>query len=140
MSIDIISVIETIISLIGAGIILLAIIRGFQIGRALVSGIYRRRAFWISAVGAFAFLSILTGTVPFIFSIVSGTVAFVIFLVLVVVIFTFVDSTILAAMEMDFFHRDTLRWKQFRSPSYAVLFAFVLFILGTSFTDVFGPA
>ncbi len=42
----------------------------------------------------------------------------------------FIDVTILAAMELDFFHRNTMRWREIRLPLYIIAFAVgVIFLL-----------
>jgi len=123
MPVDILPIIDTVGSLTGAGMLLLAVIRAAQIRSALVSQIFRRRAFWIVVVGVFLTIAILTEN-----SLNNGP-AFLFLLVLIVIIPAFIDRTILAAIDMDFFHRDTLRWKKFRLSSYSVPLVFVVFIL-----------
>ncbi len=120
MSIDIPTIIGTLVPLIAAGICLLVAIKAVEIGRVLVSPVFRRRAFWIAAVGVFLLSVLLVGDVPYLAA--SG-VSFILFLALILVIFAFVDSTVLVALETDFFHRNTLRWKQVRWPSYAIVLA-----------------
>lgn len=118
MSIDILTIIGTLVPLIAAGICLLVTIEAVEIGRALVSQVFRRRAFWIATVGVFILSVLVVGEVPFL---ASSAVSFILFLALIAVVFAFVDSTVLAAIETDFFHRNTLHWKQLRWPSYAIV-------------------
>ncbi|MDA4130240.1 MAG: hypothetical protein OK457_05680 [Thaumarchaeota archaeon] len=133
MSINILPVINLLSFFIQAGLELFVIIRAAQIGKALVGQIYRRRAFWIIAMGVFLFFGTLVNF-PEPFNSVAGDyvliaglpLSHISFAFIFPVIFAFVDSTVLAALELDFFHRDTLRWKKFRKPSY--LAPLVLFL------------
>ncbi len=130
MSIDISSIIDVLSSLIIVGLLLLAVIRAVQIGRGLVSRVFRRRAFWMAVFGVFFLVAVLT-TIPSFDTIsIVNFLGGISFLLVFPVTFAFVDSSVLAAIEMDFFHRDTLRWNQFRMPFYVVPLALViLFIL-----------
>ena len=49
------------------------------------------------------------------------------FLVQLTLVFAFIDSVILVAMEMDFFHRDTLHWRRLRVPAYVVVLVAIFF-------------
>jgi hypothetical protein len=129
MSIDISSVINALLfieRLIIAGILVLATYRALKIGRALVSSVYRNRAYWLAAL-TIAF--IITGlnvyvtypNTPLGYFLNRNDYNFL-FLVELSLVFAFLDSVILVAMEMDFFHRDTLHWRQLRIPAYVVVF------------------
>lgn len=64
---------------------------------------------------AFFLFGTVTGFVPFL-----GVVSFVLFLAALIVLLVFIDGTMLAAMEIDFFHRNTLHWRQVRVPFFIV--------------------
>lgn len=138
MSIDVVSIIDNSASLLNVAILLLAAFRGFEIGRKFVSRVYRNRAFWIAGVCIALVLQGSTGYDPSLNNtLIGGLPLFEItFFVLFFVIFVFIDSTILVTLEMDFFHRNTLRWKQIRRPFYLVglaLFA-LIFLPGNPLT------
>ena len=116
MSSDIPFLIIVVTTIIETGINIFAAFRAVQIGRALVAPIYRNRAFLLSALLAYAViitpLSFTTLQVESTF--VGAIVNAIPFGVFLICIFVFVDSTVLAAMETDFFHRDSLGWKRGR--------------------------
>lgn len=131
MSIDVVSLIDSLSWLVTSIIAILVVYRGIEIGRALVSGVYRNRAFWVAALGLVIFIQALPGYVPFVGEVVIvGVPLFEIaFLSLFLAFFAFVDSTILVALEMDFFHRNTLHWRQIRIVGYPLVFGFIITIL-----------
>ncbi len=100
--------------------------RAVQIGRALVTPTYRSRAFWTAAVMlVFVFASCLDAYVAF-FSTPQASVGYAALgavpsVAEIVLLFAFIDSTVLSSMEMDFFHRDTLGWKRLRAPLYVAV-------------------
>ena len=128
MSIDIPFLIMVVTTVTETGINIFAAYRAFQIGRALVTPIYRNRAFWLSALLTYAviitplnFTTLRVGS-----SLVGAIVNAIPFGVFLVCLFVFVDSTVLAALETDFFHRDSLGWKRGRR------LAFVLLLVGVA--------
>ncbi len=135
MSIDVSSIIDVLLfisRIIIAGILLLATYRALKIGRALVSSVYRSRAYWLAALTVIFIISAFNAYVtypntPLGYFLSRNDYNFP-FLVGLAVVFAFVDSVILVAIEMDFFHRNTLHWKQLRMPTYAV-FLVSIFIL-----------
>ncbi|MFI5420236.1 MAG: hypothetical protein ACHQ1H_04655, partial [Nitrososphaerales archaeon] len=108
--------------------------RAVRIGKALVSPIFRKRAYWTAILmlsGAISSLTVFfpTTSVP----IINFLLALPFFAVLFVIL-AFVDSTIAATKELDFFHRDTLRWSKFRILLYVILIAGIIIALpGVSF-------
>lgn len=125
MASDITLLVNDLSNLITSGIFVFGAFRAVQIGRALVSPTYRNRAFWTAAIMVvFVVVSAVDMYVPF-FSSTQDTVtnAFLASLpgtAQLMFLFAFIDSTVLASMETDFFHRDTLDWKRGRKPAYAV--------------------
>jgi hypothetical protein len=89
-----------------------AALRAFTIGRVLVNRVYRIRAYFM---GVFAVIVIVSFLIP-------GELYFP----LLFVFFIMVDTTILAALETDFFHRNTLRWKQIRIVAYPLFVVLVI--------------
>lgn len=125
MSSDTLSLITFLSTILSTGIFLFGAFRAVQIGRSLVSPVYRNRAFWIAAVMAYTVVLTVLTFVPIYSSpeitIIGAILNALPFAVLIAFVFAFVDSTIMAAMEMDFFHRDTLGWKRIRKPAFIVL-------------------
>jgi hypothetical protein len=98
-----------------------AAFRAFTIGSALVNRVYRNRAYFM---GVFA----VTVIVSFLLIPVSFLIPGELYFPLLFVFFIIVDSTILAALDTDFFHRNTLRWKQIRMVAYPL---FVLLVINS---------
>jgi hypothetical protein len=109
-------------------ILVVAGIRGIQIGRSLVDRTFKNRAYWGSLLvlyaaffqAQFSLFNFRPGFAP------SYLYAFLYSLdwdFLFILIFVFIDSTIMVTMRMDFFHRNTLRWASIRKaliPLYIV--------------------
>jgi hypothetical protein len=116
MSIDIVSLIDN-ASYYGAlAILLFAAYRGFTIGRALPSRVYRNRAFWIAVLCVAIFFQ---DQIPDGIMVGGGLPLFQLtFFIELFVLFVFIDSTALVALELDFFHRNTLRWRKLRPVFY----------------------
>jgi hypothetical protein len=112
---DILNAAQDIILVAGVGILLLATYRGFQMGRVLMRGAYRNRAFWTGATS----VALLLFTLVTFYS--SSPLPF---FVIVAVLLAFVDSSIKVAQETDFFHRSPLDWQRFRKPIFVLFFAF----------------
>jgi hypothetical protein len=104
----------------------LAAYRAFASRRVLATLLYRNRALWTGTVALITipfeawaiFLentgsSVTLGLVPPV-----GTPEFYLFVILTAafaaVAFAWIDSTIRVALELDFTHRDVVRWKKFR--------------------------
>jgi hypothetical protein len=126
---DIINLVGVLAILLGLGIMVFASYRAVEIGRVLVKGAYRSRAFWSSAVMIIIVISNLAGVLP---------VPFPVFLIpILIVILAFVDSSIRVAQEMDFFHRSALGWQGVRKPLYVILLlSSVIFVWALLFTSL----
>jgi hypothetical protein len=135
MSSDIVSLITDLRYLIGMGIFLLGSYRAVTIGRALVSRVYRNRAFWTAAVMIAFILTNFLDLTSLSSAIAVNTLGDILgtlpYIAETLLLFAFIDGTILVGMEMDFFHRDTLKWRRGRKPLYAafvVSLAVVFFV------------
>ena len=96
--------------LVTGGIALLSATKAVGIGRGLVNRIYRVRAYWTAALVIFAVVQIFIFRGGFL---VDGQPLYLMsFYIFFLVMLVFIDSTVLATLEMDFFHRNTLRWKR----------------------------
>jgi hypothetical protein len=128
MPIDISSTINVLLfieRIIIAGILLLSTYRALKIGRALVSSVYRSRAYWLAALMVAFTIAALNTYVTYPNTLLGNFLSrndynFP-FLVELTLVFAFIDSVILVAMEMDFFHRDTLHWRQLRALAYVIV-------------------
>jgi len=114
--------------------------------RALASGVYRSRALWTGMgaimILAYGLLQIVAENSPGFFStfapeffstFATGIFYFVFTIVAVIVIFSWIDSTVMVALDMDYFHRDSLHWRGLRRYLWvAVLVAAVLGGFGTT--------
>jgi hypothetical protein len=105
--------------------------RGTQMARAFVSKVYRTRAIWIVAVSLALLFTYLVGHAPYVSDLNVGTIPIGFFSIFILLIFLvpFIDSTILVALEMDFFHRNTLRWRRGRILFYILMYGDIAFIL-----------
>jgi len=114
--------------LVSAAIAFLSVFRAVGIGRGLVNRVYRVRAYWGAALNVYTILYMfifragLSGNGQPLYYVTN----FIIFLIILV----YIDSTVTAALEMDFFHRNTLRWKQMHLLIYPVFAASVVFFFG----------
>lgn len=117
MAADFLSLLGPASFLIASAILVLAAYRGVELTRAFVNNVYRNRAIWMVAVVLVALFGTLSNFVPS-----SGQVSLLLLVVVIVVVFAFVDASILAALEVDFFHRNTLGWKRARVFVYLLLY------------------
>jgi len=104
----------------GVVIFLFATYRALTIGRVLVRGVYRDRAFWTAGTLIALILLTAAGSLP-----PSNPLSPLSFVLIFVVLFAFVDSSIRVVQETDFFHRTPLGWQRVRKPFYVVLVAFL---------------
>jgi hypothetical protein len=114
-----------------AGIVYaLAVVRGVQMSRAFVSRVFRNRASWVVGISAVILVNDFLGHVPYVNNVGKGgiPVSFLFFLILLAIVFVFVDSTVLVTLELDFFHRDTLRWRRARYMGYLAVIGEIAFI------------
>jgi len=123
----------------------LAAYLAFTSRRVLTTPLYRGRALWTGTVAVIVSLfdawgialentssSVSFGIVP-----PFGTLEFYVFVVLTAaaaaVVFAWIDSTVNVALELDFKHRDALRWKKLRSAAgVAFVVGFVVAQFATS--------
>lgn len=108
-------------------ILLIATYRAFGIGRALMRGVYRNRAYWIGAVAVD--LVFFVAAADFLPS--NSPLAIPAFLLTFVVLIVFIDTSIRVAREADFFHRSILGWERVRKPFGVLLFASSALSFGT---------
>lgn len=117
MSIDFLSFVNNASFLVASVILVLAAYRGVQMTRAFVSRVYRNRAVWMVAIILLALFNTLSN-----FASTPAPISYLMLVVLIVVVFAFIDASILAALEMDFFHRNTLKWRRARPYAYLLLY------------------
>lgn len=95
-------------------------IRGIQIGRGLVDKTFKTRSYWTALIASFFITTTLLNFVPFFgapqTTFVGAFLGSLPWQVEFFILFSFIDSTIMVTMKMDFFHRNTLRWSSFRRP------------------------
>lgn len=105
--------------------------RGFEMAGAFVSRVYRTHARWVAAMSLALLLTIIAGHAPYIGNIGIGvvTLGFISVFFIVLALLPFVDSTILVALDMDFFHRNTLYWRRTRVLVYFLLYGIIAFFL-----------
>jgi hypothetical protein len=97
-------------ALLGIAILFVGMYRAFEVGRVLMRGVYRSRAYWTAAT-AFA-LVLFTLAADFLPS--SNPLSFLSFFFIAIVLLVFVDSSIEVARDTDFFHRSVLGWERLR--------------------------
>jgi len=118
MSSEILPVLQGIAEAVTVAIFLFAAFRAVTIGRALVNRVYRNRAY---VTGIFAIFLAVASLVAVVSVSWSGSV----YGFEPVFIFVLLDTTILVSLDTDFFHRNTLRWRQVRLVAYAAIVAFL---------------
>jgi hypothetical protein len=115
MSTDVVDLTEDAYILISTALLIVAGYRAVEVSRVLVGRVYRYRAYWtLGLILAFLFFVAASNfpNIPVV-SWGGGTLGF---LVATYALFLFVDSNIRMAKELDFFHREILRWQAFRLP------------------------
>ena len=130
MSFDVLYTLALVANLGAIIVAALACVRGVEMGRAFVNGVYRRRAFWIAAMLFAIELSIITSVVP---AFGNSLVGAIVFSVMIVVIMAFVDGVILVAQQTDFFHRDIGAWQRLRWLMYTAIVLSVVLETVSSF-------
>jgi hypothetical protein len=117
---DLENIAEELIYIVGTIILGIGVVRAAEIGRAFVGGIYRSRAFWLIVLMILAGFDNLASYVPALNG--NGlSLSEVVFVLSFFVIYVFVDRNLLITMQIDFFHENTLRWRQFRRVGYVAL-------------------
>lgn len=132
--------------LIAMGILTLGTYRALKIRRALAHPIYRSRALRLALVAVLYFIVLITDLVPYPnqTDLVTATLITLTFnmpyLVFAFMMFASVDRTILVAIDMDLFRRNTLQWPRLRPLLYAlVLGSFVLVLVANPFLFLQNP-
>ena len=131
MSSEILSVIDQLENLVSVVILIFALFRAIAIGRASASTVYRRRAFWIAGLMITWIIAQVALYLPNAQSITLFGIYLpaILFVAAFLVTLAFVDSSILVTMELDFFHRNTLHWRQLRVIAYVLMFVFVSLVV-----------
>lgn len=126
----------TVISyLIAIGILALGTYRAFKIRRALAHPIYRSRALSLALVAVLYMITLISDLVPYpnttdlITASLITLAANLPYFVFAFMMFTSVDRTILVAIDMDLFRRNTLQWPRLRLPLYALVLGSTVLIL-----------
>jgi hypothetical protein len=125
---DIQPIIDNATEIITDAIFAFAVFRAVSIGRHLMNRIYRSRAYLLAAVIVF---SVVQSFVPDSWVVAGLPIFMVAYFALLFFVLVFIDTTILVVLDMDFFHRNTLRWRQARPVVYAVSLidmAIILFV------------
>src|SRR5580658_9404354 len=117
--IDILNAAGDLVEVLGMAIFLFATYRAVTIGRVLVKGVYRDRAFWTAGTLISLILLTVASSLP-----PSNPLSPLSFVLIFVILFAFVDSSVRVVQETDFFHRTPLGWQRVRKPFYVVLVAF----------------
>lgn len=117
MSIDIASTLVNLITLVSIAIIIFGGYRAIELSRVLVGRVYRNRAYWTLGLIGLVVFFVGVQYVPDS----TGLVSAFGFFGITFALFLFVDSNIHVVKEMDFFHREILRWGTFRKPILASL-------------------
>jgi hypothetical protein len=132
--------------LIAMGILALGTYRALKIRGALAHTIYRSRALGLALVAVLYTIVLITDLVPYPnqTDLVTATLITLTFnlpyLVFAFMMFVSVDRTILVAIDMDLFLRNTLRWPRLRLPLYAlVLASFALVLVANPFLFLQNP-
>ena len=126
MSSEIVPIIDNLTQIVAIGIFLFAVFRALMIGRSLVNRVYRNRAFFLATLLSFV---VVQSLVPDSWAIAGVPLYVISYFLLLLFTLVFIDNTILVALDMDFFHRNTLRWKQGRLIAYPVFIIDLALIL-----------
>jgi N-acetylneuraminic acid mutarotase len=142
MYIDFVGLMNTLTWLVASIVSIMVAYRGVEFGRAFIGGVFRSRALWITALGVVTFIQAVPGYILPISDFTIGGLAFfeIAWSMLFLTYLAFVDSTIMVTLQLDFFHRDTLRWKQGRFVVYVVLGILVADILLVGLGIVSNPS
>jgi hypothetical protein len=126
MASELVPFIDDATEIIGIAIYFFAVFRAITIGRGLVNRIYRDRAYLVAAlIVSMVAQSFVPDNWVF-FGIYAYQITYFALLFFVLVV---IDNTILVGLDMDFFHRNTLRWRQTRFIAYAIFLVDTVIIL-----------
>ena len=115
MSSEVLPALQGIATVAAMVIFLFAALRAVAIGRALVNRVYRTRAY---VMGIFGVLTAVNYAIPPSWVIAGMPVADMPYGLVLLFLFILLDTTILVSLDSDFFHRNTLRWRQVRLVAY----------------------
>ena len=119
MSINIVDLLEGVAGLAAAAIALLAVYRSLTIGKSLVTRVYRTRAYWLAVL--MMIFAVVNADV--FSSAIASDISYWGFFVFLFALLFFIDSNVVVAREIDFFHRDILRWHKVRIPMFVAIVA-----------------
>jgi hypothetical protein len=111
-----------------------AILRALEMGKAFAAPLYRGRAYWTATLLAILTVSNVFGNFPVVENWGLGNISYseTVFVVLLLFVLVFVDRNLVTMREIDFFHRDTLRWSLARRGLFAAMIAVSAILLGIS--------
>lgn len=102
-----------------AAIALLAVYRSLTIGKSLVTRVYRTRAYWLAVLMVIlAAFSVIPTDSP-----IENDISTALFFLFLIPLLIFINSNVLVAKEIDFFHKDILHWHSVYRPLLAVVIA-----------------
>ena len=120
---DALNLATNVFDVISAAIVLTAAARAFEMGRRFPSRDYRNRAYWMAAFLIVGASVSIAGIGPqansnggYLSALVPLAIPFVFFFV-----YVFIDRNLIVLMDIDFFHRNTARWFDFRRIGYAMM-------------------
>jgi hypothetical protein len=131
MPVDILGLANNAANVVIMAILVLGIYRALQLHRAFVNPNFRSRATWSGFLMLMILITFLNNYLPS--SSPLSIIGFLPFIALLMVIFAYVDKSVLITMETDFFHRDTLGWLRARKPI-ALVFVACL-VVGVTLSD-----
>ncbi len=130
---DIVNLIDNASYIIYLAVLAFATLRSVTIGINLVNRTYRSRAFLVSLLIVF---TAAQSFVPDSWSLFGLPIFELTYFVLIFTYLAVIDNSILVALDMDFFHRNTLYFRQARIVVYGVYLVFVLGIFASSMLQV----
>jgi len=121
MASDLLGVLGLLVAAVSGVILVLAAYRAVEIGRASVSPVYRRRAFWTAAFVVLVVINLFDSFSSPPLLTVFGILGGLSLVLLEVTLFAFVDGAVTVAIDNDFFHRDSMKWSRLRSAFYPIV-------------------
>lgn len=113
-------------------ILAFGITRALEIRRAFVNPIFRSRATWMVLLMLVIIIVNIVSLFPVPDTGLASLAGFLPFLALILVIYLYVDGSVLVAMETDFFHRESFGWSKARWPVGICLFASMVVLVVVS--------
>jgi hypothetical protein len=114
---DVVNLVDTLTYYLSVAIFLFAAFRALTIARHLVNRVYRSRAILLALLIIF---TIIQSYVPDSWVIFTLPVYVLTYFLLLFFFLAVIDNTALVALQMDFFHRNTLHWRDLRILVYVV--------------------